>query len=322
MILNLTLLIFGLILVAKGGELFVDSSVHLARVLGIPRIVIGATLVSVATTFPELTVSVTASIMGDSGIALGNAVGSAIANIGLVVGVVAILVTVQVDRADFRRRFLWMLGSAVLVIFLTRNRILPSPMGWFLFTVSIAYLFYDYWKIRKSPTGEAPSASKNSAVGNGLGKSSFLFLVGMFLVIAGSQMLVHSGIAIAAYWGVPSVIIGLSVIAVGTSLPELVTGIVAARKKVPDLAIGNIVGANILNLALILGLSSMIHPLTLDRFTQFYSFPWLLLFMVMMFWMLGRDGKASRREGWVFVVLYVLYLAGLIVVPAWLSSLT
>ena len=129
-----------------------------------------------------------------------------------------------------------------------------------------------------------------------------------------------SGIALANALGVPSVIIGLSVVAIGTSLPELVTGIASARKGVPDLAIGNILGANLLNLGLIIGLSGAIRPLSLSRFTQWYSYPWLMAFILAIVFLIGRTGTLDRRERLFLLSLYVVYIAGLVLYPALTSS--
>ena len=134
------------------------------------------------------------------------------------------------------------------------------------------------------------------------------------LIVFGSQLLVDSGRSLAAALGVPSIIIGLSVIALGTSLPELVTGVSAARKGVPDLSLGNIIGANVLNLYLIIGLSGTINPLTLDRFTQFYSYGWLAVFFAA-FIGLAMTGRFHRRGGLLLLGLYVVYVAGLVAVP-------
>ncbi|MDP3919229.1 MAG: calcium/sodium antiporter [Candidatus Omnitrophota bacterium] len=310
MLIQILYLAAGLLLVIKGGDLFVDSSVHISRRLHIPRIVVGGTIVSLATTVPELVVSATASYMGDSGIAVGNAVGSAIANIGLIVGVVAVLTPVVVDLADFRARSLWMLGSAILVIIFSWDLELPRTLGLILFAVALVYLAVDcIGAIRKRKTAdETPDETP-------LTKSLMTFALGAVMVGLGSRLLVTSGIQIASALGIPSVIIGLSIIAVGTSLPELVTAVTAARKGVPDLSIGNIIGANVLNLSMITGISAVIRPLSLLPFTRNYSFPWLMVFVGLMILMIGREGKIDKREGCILLALYFLYIAGLIVFP-------
>ena len=300
----------GLLLVIKGGDLFVSSSTRISSRLHIPRIVVGGTIVSIATTVPELVVSATASFMGDSGIAIGNAVGSAIANIGLIVAVVALITPVVVDLADFKARSRWMLGSAVLVILFSWNLNLPRTYGLILLGVSLAYLAADcITAIRKRKT------VRETTDETPLTKALVTFAVGALMVGIGSRLLVTSGIEIASALGVPSVIIGLSIIAVGTSLPELVTAVTAARKGVPDLSIGNIIGANVLNLALITGIAATIRPLTLLPFTRNYSFPWLMVLVVLMIVMIGREGKIDKREGGILLALYIVYIAGLIVVP-------
>jgi len=308
---DVVLIVIGLGLVAKGGDLFVDSSIAIGHVLRVPRFVIGGTLVSLATTTPELVVSAMASRVGDSGIALGNAIGSCICNIGLIIGTVALLAPVEVEQRGFVSRAAWMVSAAVLVVVFTWDRTLSRPLAILLLAFSFAYLAWDYVGIRRgrrqAVDGESPDTS-------GLTRAVTLFALGAVLIVFGSRLLVDSGRSLAAALGVPSIIIGLSVVAIGTSLPELVTGVSAARKGVPDLSLGNIIGANILNLFLIIGMSGTINPLTLDRFTQFYSYGWLAVFFTA-FIGLATTGHVHRRGGLLLLGLYVVYLAGLVVVP-------
>ena len=311
MLYDVVLIVIGLGLVAKGGDLFVDSSIDIGHALRIPRFVIGGTLVSLATTTPELVVSAMASSVGDSGIALGNAIGSCICNIGLIIGTVALLTPVEVEKRGFVSRAAWMVSAAVLVVLFTWDRTLSRPLAILLLAFSFAYLAWDYVGIRRgrrqAVDGESPDTS-------GLTRAVTLFALGAVLIVFGSRLLVDSGRSLAAALGVPSIIIGLSVVAIGTSLPELVTGVSAARKGVPDLSLGNIIGANILNLFLIIGMSGTINPLTLDRFTQFYSYGWLAVFFTA-FIGLATTGNVHRRGGLLLLGLYVVYLAGLVVVP-------
>ena len=312
MFLDVILIVIGLGLVAKGGDLFVDSSIYIGQALRIPRFVIGGTLVSMATTTPELVVSAMASSVGDSGIALGNAVGSCICNIGLIVGTVALLTPVEVENRDFVRRAAWMASAAVLVVVFTWDRTLSRPLAAVLLTLSFAYLAWDYLGIRRQRawSGDVPAPDTS-----GLTRAVPLFVFGAALIVIGSRLLVDSGQSLAAALGVPSIIIGLSVVAIGTSLPELVTGVSAARKGVPDLSLGNIIGANVLNLYLIVGLSGTINPLTLDRFTQIYSYGWLAVFFAAIFGLVVRRGRFHRAGGLLLLGLYVLYLGGLVAAP-------
>ena len=312
---DIFLLIIGFVLIAKGGDMFVDSSVHIGRALGIPRFIVGGTLVSLATTTPELVVSATASGVGDSGIALGNAVGSCICNIGLIVGTVAILVPVSAGARDFANRALWMSAGGVLVVMFSLDRTLSRPLGALLLVLAAAYLLWDYQSIRRLRAGRdrtPPSAEERAA----LVRSISTFALGAGLIIVGSRVLVTSGQSVAAALGIPSAIIGFSVVAIGTSLPEFVTGVSAARKGVPDLSLGNIIGANVLNLFLIVGLSGTIQPLELDGFTQWYAFPWMAVFFGTLIFLVRRNGHVGRRAGLGLLGLYLAYSLGLVTLPA------
>lgn len=312
MMLHLLMLAAGLFFVIKGGDLFVDSSVAIARRFHIPRVIIGGTLVSVATTLPELVVSVTASMLHDSGIALGNAVGSAIANIGLIVGLTVFLsASVQMPKAEFRDRFYWMSLAACLVIFLSWNQTVGMLEGIFLFAFGIAYLIYNVWHISRAG-GAAEKQQVFEEPGSAVQKSWLRFFLGAVLVVAGSRLLVYSGIKIATALGIPSVIIGLTIIAVGTSLPELVTAVTSALKGVPDLSVGNIVGANVLNLTVITGLSAWVYPLSLDDFMRFYSFPFLALFIVILGLLFLRSRMIFRGYGLVMILIYAGYVLGMV----------
>ena len=305
-------LIIAFAFVAKGGDMFVDSSVQIANTLRVPRLIIGGTLVSLATTIPELVVSVTASYLGDSGIALGNAVGSAIVDMGLVTGTVALIVPVTVDRAVFRRRAWWVRIAAILLVIVSWNQVIGQVSGFGLFLFSCLYLFADYRYIRHKKNQESRSLDDDPPEnGSSNINIALRFILGAVLIVIGSRLLLETGTSLATRMGVPSVLIGLSVVAMGTSLPELVTGISAARKGVPDLSVGNVLGANLLNIAMIVGLAGTIRPLILSDFVQWYSYPWLFVFIAALGLTLGRSGTLDRRGGMVLIGLYIVYATGL-----------
>lgn len=317
MIFYILIFIAGLVLVQKGGNHFVDSSIEIARRLKIPRIVIGGTIVSLATTAPELVVSTTASYMGDSGIALGNALGSAIANIGLIVSISAILAPIAIDALDFRRRALWMLASAILVFLFSTDLEITRQSGIILVTLAMLYLFFNALRsILERKKSETPDEHLPSEDSLSTGRLILIFLFGIVLVIVGSKLLVNSSIAIAEALKIPSIIIGMTVVAVGTSLPELVTAITSAKKKAADLAIGNILGANILNLALITGTSAVISPLSLDLFTRYYAFSWLFIMITALMIIFWKSGKMQKKSGFIMLSFYVIYNLGLVLFSA------
>ena len=311
-------ILLALALLAKGGDLFVDSSLDIGRLLNVPRFVIGGTLVSVATTMPELVVSTLASSAGDTGIALGNAVGSSICNVGLIVGTVALLTPIRVDRLDFLRRVIWMVAAAVLVVIFTANRTLTRTPALVLLVGGFFYLAWDYFGIRRQ---QATPYSEDPGDFDGFLRAVLRFGFGLLLIVAGSWLLVDNGQDLAVALGVPSAIIGLSLVAIGTSLPELVTGISSARKGVPDLSLGNIIGANTLNLFIVVGAAGMVSPLKLDYFTQSYSYSWLGIFFAAVIGLAVRTGRIHRRSGLFLLVLFVVYVAGLVVVPMVASAL-
>lgn len=312
MIFYIFIFIAGLVLVQKGGNHFVDSSIAIAERLKIPRIVIGGTIVSLATTAPELVVSTTASYMGDSGIALGNALGSAIANIGLIVSVAAILAPIAIDVKDFRRRAIWMLVSAIFVFLFSWDLKITQQGGIILLALATLYLSLNTVRaVLERKQNKIPDENSSSESDLSNGKLILMFLFGVGLVIVGSKLLVNSSIEIAKALKIPSIIIGMTVVAVGTSLPELVTAITSAKKKVADLAIGNILGANILNLALITGASAVINPLSLDLFTRYYAFSWLFIMIIAMMIIFWKKGEMQKKAGFVMLSLYVIYNLGL-----------
>ena len=311
MLIDILLIVVGFALVAKGGDLFVDSSIRIGKALAIPRIVIGGTLVSLATTAPELVVSVTAALRGDPGMALGNAIGSCICNIGLIVGAVALIVPVDADRADFIRRALWMAAGGLLVVGFSWDLSMERVFGGILLAGAFGYLGWDLFGILRARQGGDTASEVDAEARAGLGGAVAWFTLGGGCVLAGSYFLVTSGQNLALAAGIPSSVIGFTVIAIGTSVPELVTGVTAARKGVPDLSLGNIIGANVLNLFLIVGLSSAIAPLNLDLFSQRYGFPWMAVFFLMVIATVLKYGVVRRTAGIVLLTLYALYTAGI-----------
>ena len=310
MILDTVLFVVGLVLMGRGGDLFVDASSQLSRAFRVPRFIVGGTIVSVATTVPELLTSIQASLDGDSGLALGNAIGSCIANIGLITGLVAIIMPIEFDRSDVLKRSTWMMFAAVFIVIVSWNLKISFAYAVVLLIFTGVYLVWDIFgvlrhhsKLVDGPIGGHPTPL--SAFG--------WFLLGAVFVGFGSKLLVDAGQNIAVALGISTTVVGLSLIAFGTSLPELVTGIKAARRGMPDLSLGNIIGANVLNLLLIVGASGVITPLVLEPMSQQYAFPWLGVFFVMLLGIIVRHGVIRRAAGIGLLLLFGLYSLGLFV---------
>ena len=310
MILDTVLFVVGLVLMGRGGDLFVDASSQLSRAFRVPRFIVGGTIVSVATTVPELLTSIQASLDGDSGLALGNAIGSCIANIGLITGLVAIIMPIEFDRADVLKRSIWMMSAAVFIVIVSWNLKISFASAVALLIFAGVYLVWDVFGVVRhrsqlvdEPIGDDPTPL--SVFG--------WFLLGAVFVGFGSKLLVDAGQNIAVALGISTTVVGLSFVAFGTSLPELVTGIKAARRGMPDLSLGNIIGANVLNLLLIVGASGVITPLVLEPMSQQYAFPWLGVFFVVLLGSIVRHGVIRRAAGIGLLLLFGLYSLGLFV---------
>lgn len=317
MLLNLLMLLGGLALIVKGGELFVAAAVRLAEFLRMPRIVIGTTLVSLATTSPEMVVSIVAGLNGEAGLAVGNAIGSCMCNIGLILAVTAIIKRVDVNFRTLCMPLLTLLGFGVLLFVMTLDLSLARWQGGVLLAAGAGYFAWDFWEnwrrrkpqevTEASAIGKEMSAARWAWVETRTG-TVVQFLFGAAVLIAGSRLLVEGAVGLAAGLGVPSIIIGLTVVAVGTSLPELVTAVTSSRKSAGDLAVGNVLGANIANLTLVVGAAAVVHEVRMDRLTQLFNFPAMLVLTVILIGMILTYRSVSAREGKVLLVLYVLYI--------------
>ncbi len=318
MLTDLLLLLGGLAVIIKGGDLFVSASVRLAGFYRLPRVVVGSTLVSLATTTPELVVSVIAGLRGESGLAIGNAVGSVVCNLTLILGITAALKAVEVHPSALRTPLGALFLAMGLLIAFTWDRQLARWQGAILLALGAAYFAWDFvrhWRDRRPA-----DLSEASAIGSGIVGTRFpwletpsgsltQFVFGAGIVVLGSRLVVDGAIGVAGRLGVPSLVIGLTVVAVGTSLPELVTAITSSRRSVSDLAVGNVLGANIANLTLIIGLAALIRPVEIDRLAQRFSFPAALAILVLLTGLLFRHRGLPRPAGRMLLVIYGGYLA-------------
>lgn len=315
------MLLGGLALIVKGGDFFVAAAIRLADFLRMPRVVIGSTLVSLATTTPELVVSIMAAWHGESALAIGNAVGSCICNIGLILGITASIKQVEVHFSALRSPLFAMCGLGALLFLMTFDLSLTRWQGGLLVTAGLGYFAWDFWQhwrerqpghLAEAAAIKTEKAAARWAWVQTKAGTVAQFLCGAAIVVAGSRLLVQGAVGAALTLGVPSIVIGLTVVAVGTSLPELVTAVTSSRKAVSDLAVGNVLGANIANLSLIVGAAAVIHDVGMDRLTQRFNFPAMLAVMAMLLWMMRTDRRITRREGAALLAIYGAYLAALV----------
>lgn len=250
---SVVLFLAGLVLIVKGGDWFLDGAVWMAETSGVPRFLIGATVVSLATTLPELTVSLTGVLQGARDLAVGNAVGSVVANLGLILGIGVLCIPAAASRRQFAPKALLMTAAAGALAVLCRGGALGFP-GWLvLAAILAAYLAGSAAEARRDMEQHRQTLPRGRTVSRRrLGRELGMFLLGAGAIVLGSRLLVHHGSLLALMLGVPAGVVGSSVVAVGTSLPELVTTLTAISRRESALSVGNIVGANIIDLALIL----------------------------------------------------------------------
>jgi len=319
-------LLAGLLLIIRGGDLFVAAAVRIAAFLSLPRVVIGSTLVSLTTTMPEVVVSVTAGLREEPDLALGNAIGSCICNLALILGVTAVIKQVAVHPRTLRVPLGAMVLFGVLLFMMTFDLTLGRAQGIGLLIAGAGYFTWDFsrhWRAREPAEQREAAAIEQDVAAGGTARfrwfhsgpgTAVQFAGGAAIVVLGSRLLVDGASHVAAALGIPTIVIGLTLVSVGTSLPELVTAVTSARRAVSDLAVGNLLGANIANLTLVVGAAASIHEVGMSRVTQLFNFPALLIIMGLVCWMLVREPRLTRREGKVLLACYGVYLAALGVV--------
>lgn len=309
------LLLLGFVLLIKGADWLVDGAVSVASRLGISDLVIGLTIVSMGTSMPELIVSIIASTNGSSELAIGNVLGSNIANVLLILGVTAIVCNLPVHRNTILSEVPFSLAAALLVGFLanaglgddTPNKPLSISQLDGIIILFFFFLFMAYvlvvakeGKLQKEPTDTTLAP---------IWKSILLIVVGILCLFLGGKWVVDGAVHLAKLFGMSETLIGLTVVALGTSLPELVTSIMAALKKNTDIAVGNAVGSNIFNLLWILGVSAVIRPLPFDIASNVDIMVVIgSSCMILLALIIGRKMTIKRIEGVVFVMSYIAYL--------------
>jgi cation:H+ antiporter len=306
----------GLVLLVAGGELLVRGAVASAKALGVSPLLIGLTLVGFGTSTPELVTSVTAALNGSPGIAVGNVVGSNIANILFILGLSAVIFPMAVNPKGFKRDALMVSAAALACMGVVLYGRMGMVLGIIFIASLFAYIVFVYLQEKNAPDEAAVVAehrAEDARAGPGtIALSVAMAVVGIAITIFGARYLVDGAIALAKGLGVSDTIIGLTIVAVGTSMPELVTSVMAAIRKHADVAYGNIVGSNIFNVLFILGATSVIQPIEMPR--QIAQFDiWVMLIATALLVYFARTGaKLQRWEGWVFIACYVGYTAYLI----------
>ncbi len=306
----------GLVLLIAGGELLVRGAVSSAKSFGVSPLLIGLTLVGFGTSTPELVTSVTAALNGSPGIAVGNVVGSNIANILFILGLSAVIYPLAVNPKGFKRDAIMVILAAVACLAVVLYGRMGPLVGVAFIVSLIAYVIYVYLQEKSAPD-EAALVSEHRAEDARPGSRNMFVSLGMAVfgiavTIFGAKFLVNGSIDLAKGLGISDTIIGLTIVAVGTSMPELITSVMAAFRKHADVAYGNIIGSNIFNVLFILGATAIIQPI--DMPAQIAAFDiWVMLAATALLVFFARTGvKLQRWEGWVFLLCYMAYTGYLI----------
>lgn len=318
-LLQIILLLAGFFMLIKGADVFVDGSAAVAQKFKVPGVIIGLTIVAMGTSAPELAVSTSAAISGSNAIAVSNVLGSNLFNLLMVLGICAVLSPISVERGILKRDFPFsIIATVILALFigsdiLFRGQKIPSDFtvavgnlqrwkGLTLLALFVIYLAITiYVALKNRQEGESIEAMP-------VWKSLLFIVIGVAAIIIGGQLVVNSAKAIALFCGMSETLVGLTIVAIGTSLPELVTSIVAARKGQNGMAVGNVVGSNIFNLLLILGVSSSIHPIVVSM-ESLIDILLLIVISIICFIFSKTDKKINRTEGIVMVLIYCVYTA-------------
>ena len=307
-IFDILFIILGVWCVLKGADYLTEGAAAVARRMHIPEMIIGLTIVAAGTSAPELFVSVVSALKGTSDMAVGNVVGSNIMNTMLIVGVAAMVAPMKISKNTVKKDLPFTVAASMLLLFLAFDHFLGHVGGFMLLAGFALFMAYSIYSASRSPEHD----SNDLVVQMSKLKSAIFVLGGLLLLIVGSNVFVDHASQLALSMGISEGVVGLTVVAGGTSLPELATTVVAARKGQSALAIGNVIGSNVFNILLILGLTATIHPLQIEGITTIdmavmllsVSFVWIFCFTRL---------KVERWEGATLLVGYLAYLIWLIV---------
>ncbi len=305
---NYLYLIGGLIILIIGGELLVRGAVRIALRMHISTLVVGMTVVSFGTSAPELLVSLESVLRGYPDIALGNVIGSNIANIALVLGMTAMIFPVQVDSNSLRYDWPMMLFSTLLVYLFMYTSVINAWEGAVMLVFLLSFSYFLIWKSRNEHKKRGAQAFNRILLRSSLLKEVIFILVGSVFLAFGAHYLVDGAVGIAREHGVSDFVISVTIVAFGTSVPELITSLIAALKRQTDISIGNLIGSNIFNLLGILGVTALFRPIDINPKVVSYDMLWVIGVAIILYPMMLYKRKILRMSGLLLFLIYVTYI--------------
>jgi len=306
-------IISGILLLSIGGDMLTRYSVELSYKLSIPKIIIGMTIVSFATSAPELIVSLNATMMGYSDFALGNVLGSNIANLGLVLGIVVIIYPITIKRRFYYTDFpLLIFSTAVFYLFIASNSEISRTEGIIMLVLILLILFYlFYYQKPDTSTLDKDLSLRREKIST----SFFLLVISAAILWLGAETLIKSSISVANKFNVSERIISITMVAIGTSIPELAASVAASLKKHNDLAIGNLIGSNIFNLLVVIGITSIVNPITgIDFDIISKDMIWVVVFSFILLPLVyfHKRNKLNRMKGIILLAMYIAFIIPLV----------
>ena len=314
-VINLISFLLGLLALYLGGEWLVRGASRLARILGVSPIVIGLTVVAFGTSAPEFVVSLLAAVKGSSDLVLGNILGSNISNIGLILGISALLCPILIQIKLVKVEMPIMIAISLFLYALSWRMQIGRVEGALLFGALVAFNLYSYYSARKETRKVEADYEEFVDAGQGIWKELGFIIIGLIVLIVGARFVVDSAISLAGMFGVSELIIGVTAVAIGTSLPELSASIVAAMRKEHDIIVGNIIGSNIYNIG-ILGLVSIIRPIKVDPALLKFEFPVMIFFSIIVLPFMMTGLRVSKVEGLLLLIFYGAFIF-LLFNPIW-----
>jgi cation:H+ antiporter len=342
-VLDLLIMVVSMVILIQGSDFFVTQVTHIARLLKASDFVIGLTIVAFGTSLPELSSSIAAALYGNTELIMGNVIGSNLSNIALVLGIVSIISLISISKEVYDREGVLLLALTVLFYIMSLNGIISFMEGILLLLIFVVYLLY----LKESDSmieaqgkgivfrthyfgklivGKSLNNLKNFLTFDSykdmftrnrefdiknLVKYSVFSFIGFLIIIYSSKYLVNSALSVAEALGIGAGVVGLTVIAIGTSLPELFVSIMAAKRGKGDLVVGTILGSNIYNILIVVGISAIVSPLVVTYTSLYYSIPMLLLMTAYFMWFIRRDYVLRRREGIILLTIYLLFMGGI-----------
>ena len=310
---NILILILGFLLLIKGADFFVDGSSSIAKKFKIPPMVIGLTLVAFGTSAPELAVSIDAALALSNGLVFGNVIGSNIANTLLILGLSAAITPISISKKTIFKEMPFLIVSTIAMAVMAMDKLIDNSRnllsrvdGMILLLLFVIYFFSMIEMIVNNKEKDSEEVESMPLL-----KSSVLTVFGLIAIVMGADLTVTSAVSIAALFGLSETLIGLTVVAVGTSLPELITSVVAAKKGENDIAIGNIIGSNVFNILLVLGVSASINPIIISS-RNYIDLVILIIATVTTMLIMFTGSKISKWEGKLMYLAYFGYIAYLV----------